>query len=158
MPCSSRSFKIFNWLDRHAHTRTLTHSVEAAQLGLRLVNGLSAWTTFWLRSNSRMLVFNLLLKLTKRIPCICVHVCVFGLRVKPQNNNLAAICYNMWQWQLQMINNVCDIVVKSIILSYILGALLLAQAGPTYTYIHALNIKCSTATHNAHNIAGIYGN
>lgn len=55
---------------------------------------------FWLRSNSRMLVFNLLLKLTMRVPVfpsayvyvnVCVCVCA---KVKPQNNNLAAICYN----------------------------------------------------------------
>lgn len=54
--------------------------------------------SFWLRSNSRMLVFNLLLKLTMRVPvfpsaCVCVCVCVCA-KVKPQNNNLAAICYN----------------------------------------------------------------
>lgn len=78
--------------------------------------------SFWLRSNSRMLVFNLLLKLTMRVPVFpsaCVCVCVFVQKSSPKTT--------IWQQfvtmlsQLQMINNVCDIVVKSIILSYILG-------------------------------------
>lgn len=100
---------------------------------------------FWLRSNSRMLVFNLLLKLTMRVPVfpsasvyVNVPVCVFVQKSSPKTT--------IWQQfvtmpaQLQMINNVCDIVVKSIILSYILGA----------REWHTLNIKCSTATHTQH--------
>lgn len=60
--------------------------------------GTLSMAPFWLRSNSRMLVFNLLLKLTMRVPVfpsasVCVPVCVCA-KVKPQNNNLAAICYN----------------------------------------------------------------
>lgn len=105
--------------------------------------GRLSMASFWLRSNSRMLVFNLLLKLTMRVPvfpsaCVCVCACVFVQKSSPKTT--------IWQQfvtmlsQLQMINNVCDIVVKSIILSYILGA----------RARHTLNIKCSTATHTQH--------
>jgi len=58
-------------------------------------------------SGAKRLLFNLLLKLTMPLPVFgrtCVQVC------GGPNNHLATICYN---WQLQMINNACDIVVKA---------------------------------------------